>query len=87
MFNSNVATALNPKQSSIYSSKESLNSISNNNSSSALNSAAFVARTKSNSLNNSDAIEEKYAFAGVHHIFDNHKGAGKITLCFSSFIF
>lgn len=66
-FNSNIATALNPKHSSIYSSKESLNS----------NSTALTNSTQNKSKSN---IEETFAFAGVHHIFDNHKGAGFIYL-------
>ena len=25
------------------------------------------------------SLEETYAFSGVHHIFDHHKGFGRIT--------
>lgn len=66
---SNIATALNPKHSSI----ESLN-IANTTSSSV--SLSRLRTTTTGSLNNS-AMEENsnYSFAGVHHIFDNHKGS------------
>ena len=71
--NSNVATALNPpnKYSSIYSSKESLNSTNTNN---------MTSKSKLSTLNSSSNIEEQYAFAGVHHIFDNHRGTGEYFL-------
>ena len=82
--NSNVATALAPpnKYSSIYSSKESLNSVNNNSSQagSALggaSSSALSSKSKLNTCNSSTNIEEQYSFAGVHHIFDNHRGAGE----------
>lgn len=51
------------KNSSIYSSKESLNN-SNSHSSSRLKT----------SLSNNN-IEDAFVFAGVYHIFENHKGA------------
>ena len=83
--NSNVATALNPlnKYSSIYSSKESLNSVNNtnnnnNNSSASLGASGVMSKSKLNTFNSSSNIEEQYAFAGVHHIFDNHRGTGKL---------
>ena len=63
---SNIMTALNPQQSSsfMYSSKESLNN-SGNNSNSKQNS-------RSNTLN---SIDHTYSTAGVHHVFEAHKGA------------
>ena len=69
---SNIATALNPKHSSIYSSKESLNSLNT-----TPNAFTKVKSTASFS-NNSNSLDDSYAMAGVHHIFENnHKGAGK----------
>ena len=87
--NSNVATALAaaPNQnrySSIYSSKESLNSVNNNNNSHAssmggggASGGALTSKSKLNTCTSATNIEEQYSFAGVHHIFDNHRGAGK----------
>ena len=79
--NSNVATALAPpnKYSSIYSSKESLNSVNNTSGQMGGASSASTSKSKLNTCNSSTNIEEQYSFAGVHHIFDNHRGAGKIV--------
>jgi hypothetical protein len=78
--NSNVATALAPpnKYSSIYSSKESLNSVNNTSGQMGGASSASTSKSKLNTCNSSTNIDEQYSFAGVHHIFDNHRGAGKI---------
>ena len=67
--NSNISMALNPKHTSssfIYSSKESLTSITT------------TTNPSTNSINKmkTNTLEETYSFAGVHHIFNNHKGAG-----------
>jgi hypothetical protein len=95
--NSNVATALaaapnQNKYSSIYSSKESLNSVNNNNNNSSHASSmggggasggALTSKSKLNTFTSATNIDEQYSFAGVHHIFDNHRGAGiKIILSF-----
>lgn len=69
--NSNMASTLNPAskhQSSIYSSKESLTSITT------------TTNPSTNSLTKlkTNTIEETYSFAGVHHVFNNHTGAGKL---------
>lgn len=76
-----VSTVLNPIQagtgalsqqhrnqpsSSIYSSKESLNST---------NAGANNQRMK-NSISATN-IEDAFAFAETYHVFDNHKGAGR----------
>jgi hypothetical protein len=29
------------------------------------------------------SLEETYAFSGVHHIFDHHKGSGKIEILYN----
>lgn len=57
------------KNSSIYSSKESLNSI---------NTSHNQQQQHNNRLKNSvssTSIEDAFSFAGVYHVFDNHKGA------------
>lgn len=57
------------KNSSIYSSKESLNSISNTQQQQQQQNNRM--KTSVSSTN----IEDAFSFAGVYHIFDNHKGA------------
>ena len=66
------------KHSSIYSSKESLTNTS-------LSLALTNQRSRttlSTQSNNSTINDETSAFSGVHHIFDNHKAAGKILVTF-----
>lgn len=68
----NGSSNLNPatkKQSSMYSSKESLTSITT------------TTNPSTNSLTKlkTNTTEEMYSFAGVHHVFNNHTGAGKLN--------
>ena len=62
------------QNSSIYSSKESLNSISNTQQQQQQQNNRM--KTSVSSTN----IEDAFSFAGVYHIFDNHKGAGMFRL-------
>ena len=43
---------------------------------SSSNLAVQQSKSRLTSFNSAGNIEEQYAFAGVHHIFDNHRGAG-----------
>lgn len=52
--------------SSMYSSKESLTSITTTTNP----STNSITKLKTNT------VEETYSFAGVHHVFNNHKGSG-----------
>jgi hypothetical protein len=33
------------------------------------------------------SLEETYAFSGVHHIFDHHRGSGKIKILYNFDLF
>jgi WD40 repeat protein len=63
---SNMAAALNPQTSFLYSSKESLNNPNT--------SASVKANSRSSTLYPIDD-NSSFAQAGVHHVFEAHKGA------------
>lgn len=67
---SNITNTLNSaakQHSSMYSSKESLTSITT------------TTNPSTNSLTKlkTNTVEESYSFSGVYHVFNNHTGAGK----------
>ena len=64
--NSFAMSANKRTSSSMYSSKESLTSITTTTNP----STNSITKLKTSTL------EETYSFAGVHHVFNNHKGSG-----------